>query len=191
MLENLHLILASGSPRRKALIESLGVPFSVVSQAVDESFPPDIPVSDVVAYLAEKKAKPFLSSLKENEVLITSDTVVVFENEILGKPENLNEAKTIIRKLSGNIHKVITGVALHSLNHKVVFSEETQVKFKVLKEEDIHYYVETFKPLDKAGAYGIQEWIGKIGVEKIEGCYYNVMGLPISRIWSELQHITF
>lgn len=187
MLENIKIIIGSKSPRRQQLIGGLGLAFEVRTKEVEEVYPDDLPAHKVAEFLSKLKATPLLDTLQESEVLLTSDTTVIIENTVLGKPKDLEEAKAMIRSLSGKDHEVVTGVCLSSKDKQVVFSVSTKVSFKSLSEVEINYYVEKFKPLDKAGAYGIQEWIGQIGVQKIEGSYYNVVGLPIARVWDELK----
>ncbi|MCL2413917.1 MAG: Maf family protein [Bacteroidales bacterium] len=177
------LILASQSPRRQALLKAMDLDFQVMVKSVDETFPKDIPVEKTAEYLAEKKADAFhFSELPKNAILITCDTTVIVDNQILGKAETPDEAVIMLKKLSGRKHAVITGVCIKTATEKKLFSETTFVHFKHLTDEQIQYYVGTYKPFDKAGAYGIQEWIGMIGISRIEGCYYNVMGLPTARL---------
>lgn len=179
------LILASKSPRRQQLLREAKFQFTTVSLAVDESFPADLPVADVARYLAEKKARAFDGDV-ENAVLITADTVVMIDGRILGKPNNKEEAIEMLQHLSGKAHQVITGVCLRHNQITRSFDDVTQVYFKKLSEEEIHYYIDTYQPFDKAGAYGIQEWIGMIGIEKIEGSYFNVVGLPLNKVYEAL-----
>jgi septum formation protein len=186
------LILASQSPRRQALLKAMDLDFQVMVKPVDETFPKNISVEKTAEYLAEKKADAFDFSELSTTVgadskaaptkIITCDTVVVIDNEILGKPETPEEAIVMLKKLSGRKHAVITGVCIKTETEKKLFSETTLVHFKSLSDKQICYYVETYKPFDKAGAYGIQEWIGLVGINKIEGCYYNVMGLPTAKL---------
>ncbi len=182
------IILGSGSPRRKELLESLGFSFTVKSKATDESFPTTMAPKDVPVYLAKKKAAALLPELNQHELLITADTIVVLEENILGKPTSLEEAKSMLRQLSGKKHDVISGVYIKSLEKEKEITISTAVYFKPLSEAEINYYVNTFSPLDKAGAYGIQEWIGQIGVKKIHGSYYNVVGLPTEAVWKVLKN---
>lgn len=183
---NHQLILASQSPRRKALLESLGYSFKQRLKAVDESFPKDLKVTQIAEYLSKKKANAYLEDLKEKELLITSDTVVVLGKEILEKANDAKEAKIMLLMLSGKKHQVITGVCLSNIKKQQSFSVSTQVYFKTLSSTEIDHYIENYKPFDKAGAYGIQEWIGFIGVEKIEGSFYNVMGLPLKELYEAI-----
>lgn len=182
------LVLASKSPRRQALIAELGIPFEVRIKEAEENYPADLEPHKVPEYLAQLKAAPLRTGLAENEVLLTSDTVVILDNQVLGKPADEAEAKKMLRNLSGKTHEVITGVSLLSLREEVVFSSCTKVTFSELEESEINYYVAKFKPYDKAGSYGIQEWIGYIGVQKIDGCYYNVMGLPLHDVYQSLKN---
>lgn len=183
---NYHLILASKSPRRQALLKSLVPDFEVRSIEADESFSPDMPVREVAAYLAQKKSKAF-GSLKPRELLITADTTVVQGNDIMNKPQNRQEAIRMLQRLSGGMHEVVSGVCLRSEVKEVLFSENTRVFFRPLSRQEIEHYVDQYQPYDKAGAYGIQEWIGMVGIEKIEGDYYNVMGLPTLALYRHLK----
>lgn len=187
-LNDYKLILASNSPRRKELLSGLDVEYDTrVISDVDETFPETIPLEEVAVYLAEKKASAYISELKHKELLITADTVVLIDNIILGKPANEEESAKMLRALSDRTHKVITGVSLTSSEKQVSFSDISLVTFGNLIDEEVDYYVSKYKPFDKAGAYGIQEWIGYIAVEKIEGSYYNVMGLPVFKLFKELK----
>lgn len=182
------IILASNSPRRKELLSGLDLSYEVlVLPNIDESYPLDINNEDVALYIAEKKAKAYSSLLIDDTLLITADTVVVIGDKILGKPKNEIEAKNMLRLLSGNTHQVITGVSLSSTHKQKSFSVVSDVRFSHLDDSEIEYYVSTYKPLDKAGAYGIQEWIGYVAVEYIGGSYFNVMGLPVQRLYQELK----
>ncbi len=181
-----HVILGSQSPRRRALLGELGIPFEARSKDIDESFPKDLEIEKVAEYLACKKAEAFEAELNANDLLITSDTTVCLPDEILNKASSEAEAKEMLIKLSGKSHQVISGVCIKTKTKSISFSESTKVYFKVLSEEEIEYYIEHYQPFDKAGAYGIQEWIGFIGIEKIEGDYYNVMGLPMQHLYEEL-----
>jgi septum formation protein len=190
MLDRLNkykIILGSQSPRRRELLDGLGIAFEVRPMpGIDESYPPTLPVDGVPLYVARQKASAYLSALAENELLITADTVVEIGGAILGKPAGREEALGMLRLLSGRTHRVITGVCLSTRERKRDFAVASSVCFALLKEEDIRYYVENFQPYDKAGAYGIQEWIGYVAVEGIEGSFYNVMGLPVQRLYQEL-----
>lgn len=185
VLSRIPIILASQSPRRKELLKQLDLPFEVRTKDIDESFPSTFRPEAAAVYIAEKKANSFLNQL-DKELLIAADTLVSIHEEILGKPKDSEDAFRMLRLLSGNVHEVITGVAL--LHQKKIYSffEKTLVYFKDLTDEEITYYIKTYQPFDKAGAYGIQEWIGMIGVERIEGSYTNVVGLPTARLHHEL-----
>lgn len=185
------IILASKSPRRKQLLEQMGFEVVVDSVDIEETFPPNLDVEDVAEYLAIKKSKNYKKDVAEKSILVTSDTIVVVDNIILGKPKNVQEAKEFLRLLSSKTHKVITGCCLKTHNNKIkYFSEQTVVKFKELTEEEIDFYVNKYKPFDKAGAYGIQEWIGAIGIENIQGDYYNVVGFPCYKFFELAKEIT-
>jgi len=185
---NKKIILASKSPRRSHLLREAGFDFEIRTLEVDESYPASLPVTEIAGYLAEKKAdacKDFLES--EDEILLTADSVVVLDNVLYGKPENAEEAARILRHLSGNVHQVITGVCLISLQKKRVFSAISHVHFASISDEEIKYYIDHFAPFDKAGAYAIQEWIGLCKITSIEGTYSNIMGLPMESVYRELQ----
>lgn len=189
MLDNLqkyHIILGSKSPRRKQLLEGLGISFDVQIIETDETFPEYFQAVEIPIYLAQKKANAF--TLKENDLLITADTIVWFNGEMYGKPADKADAKRMLKKLSGQSHQVITGVCVTTQNQQKTFHVETDVRFVNLTDEEIEYYIENYKPYDKAGSYGVQEWIGYIGVEEIEGSFFNVMGLPIQRLYRELKN---
>jgi septum formation protein len=185
------IILGSGSPRRKELLASLGFTFTVKTKPTDESYPTALAPKEVPIYLAKKKAAALLPDLAHDETLITADTIVVLEGKILGKPSSLEEAKRMLLQLSGKKHEVISGVYIKSANNEQEITVSTDVYFKQLSPEEIEYYVHTYSPLDKAGAYGIQEWIGQIGVEKIHGSYYNVVGLPTEALWDAFRSFNF
>jgi len=186
-LSKYEIILASASPRRKLLLEELGLNFKVQVINIDETYPEDYPVEKVAKYLSEIKAAAFnLRYIKSNTLVITADTIVALDDEILGKPKDADDARSILKKLSGKKHHVITGVTIRTRNKRFSFSVRTDVYFKKLNNDEINYYVSEFKPMDKAGAYGIQEWIGHVAIEKIEGSYFNVMGLPTHRLYEEL-----
>ncbi len=172
------LILASGSPRRKMLLEQAGYQFTVVDANIDETIPTNIPLDNVPVHLAEQKAAA-VADKYPGATIIAADTVVILDHSILGKPSDAADAIEMLRKLSGKVHLVVTGVCIRKNNLHHLISSTTEVHFKKLDEETIAYYVDHFKPLDKAGAYAIQEWIGLVGIEKINGDYYNVMGLPV------------
>lgn len=181
-----QLVLGSKSPRRQELLAGMGFDFEVRTKDTDEDFPATIPFKDVPVFLAEIKANALTDDLKKGEVLITSDTIVLLENEILGKPTSPENAKEMLQNLAGKSHEVITGVHLKSVEKSVSFSVSTNVFFKPLTDEMISFYIENYKPFDKAGAYGIQEWIGFVGIERIEGSYFNVVGLPVAELWDAL-----
>ncbi len=186
-LTNKHLILASQSPRRKELLAGLDIKFDIfVIPDIDESIPQGFSGSVAAEYLAGKKADAYTKVLKSDTVIITADTIVCVDNQILNKPESIEDANRMLGLLSGKTHEVITGVCLLADNQKIIFSETTKVKFSVLSEDIISYYTNTYRPFDKAGAYGIQEWIGYVGIEHIEGSYYNVMGLPVQKLYVKL-----
>lgn len=181
----IKIILASNSPRRKELLGGLGVDFEVkVLKGVDESYPESLPSTDVAEYIAAEKAAAY--TVKDDELLITADTVVIVGRDILGKPADAADACGMLRELSGKTHQVVTGVCLTTSKEQRRFSVTTDVTFKQLSDAEINYYVDKYKPYDKAGAYGIQEWIGYIGVTALSGCYYNVMGFPVQRVYEEL-----
>lgn len=191
MLDNLkkyHIILASNSPRRRELLGGLGFEFEVkVLPNIQEDYPAELPASQIAQYIASEKADAYRSMMKDDDLLITADTVVIVDDEVLGKPADAADARHMLNKLSGRKHQVITGVCLVTLQERRCFSVSTDVSFKALQDEEINYYIEHYRPFDKAGAYGIQEWIGYVGVTGLEGSYFNVMGLPVQRIYSELQ----
>jgi len=182
-----NYILASKSPRRQQLLSSLGIKFEVRIREVNENYPPGMNKNEIPVFLAELKSHSFIGELQKNDLLITADTIVWLENEVLEKPSNEKEAKQMLQKLSGKTHEVISGVCLTSQLKKASFYSISTVQFKDLSKEEIAYYVDEFKPFDKAGAYGIQEWIGTIGITHIEGSFYNVMGLPVQKLYEEIQ----
>lgn len=191
MLENLKkysVVLASKSPRRQELLKGIGVDFSVLTKEIDENYPARLPLVDVAPFLSLKKAKAFEDvELPDNYMVITADTVVIVENEILGKPKDRDDAVRMMKLLSGKVHKVVTGVTVHTKEKTKTFSVISKVAFEVLDNQEISYYIDNFKPYDKAGAYGVQEWIGYIGVSNVEGSYYNVMGLPTQKLYKVLK----
>lgn len=183
-----RIILASNSPRRRELLAGLGLEFEVrVLQGIDESYPATMPALETAEYIAAKKAAAYQSQMADDELIITADTVVIVGDEVLGKPADADEARSMLLKLSGRTHQVVTGVCLTTRQQSSHFSVRTDVTFKTLTDDEITYYIEKYKPYDKAGAYGIQEWIGYIGCTGLHGSYYNVMGLPVQRIYTELQ----
>ena len=186
--ERYDVVLASNSPRRRELLAGMGVDFRVeVISGIDETYPDTLPVEQVAEYLSGRKAQDY--ELRPNELLITADTVVILGNEVLGKPANDADAGRMLGMLSGKTHKVVTGVTITTASDMRSFSVVTNVEFATLSDEDIAYYVQRYRPLDKAGAYGIQEWIGCMGVRHIDGSFYNVMGLPLHRLYTELDKL--
>ncbi len=182
------IVLASASPRRKELLAGLDIDYSIrVLDNIDESSPSHLQGEDIPLFISGKKADAYMETLANDELLITADTIVYVDNEVLGKPTTPQDAVNMLKKLSGKWHQVITGVVLSTKEKRHSFAVTAQVKFAELTEAEIEYYVNRYSPLDKAGAYGIQEWIGYIGVERIEGSYFNVVGLPVQRLYQELK----
>lgn len=186
------IYLASNSPRRKELLSGLGIEFEVkIIDGIDESFPPTLPVSEVAGHISRKKASAYTDFVAEAEdadvCVITADTVVIVDDEILGKPKDAEDAHRMLRALSGRAHQVVTGVTIMTKAGMKTFSVSTDVTFKSLSDDEITHYINKYRPFDKAGAYGIQEWIGYIGVTKLEGSYFNVMGFPVQRVYEELR----
>lgn len=181
-----QIILGSASPRRQELLKSLGFEFLVKPTHADETFPVDLKAQEICIYLAEKKADAYEEELKETDILITSDTIVWCDGKIFNKPANFAEGKRMLETLSGKMHEVFTAVCLKSANKQTTFYDVSKVYFKKLKAEEIDYYLTNFSPYDKAGGYGVQDWIGYIGIDKIEGSFYNVMGLPVKDLYEEL-----
>lgn len=190
-IKNYKLILASASPRRQQLMKDAGFTFEVKLKKIAEDYPKDIPIEKVPEYLSKVKAEAFREELNPDEVLVTADTVVCIHDKILGKPANRAEAIRMLQELSGNRHLVVTGVCVTTCTKQLSFSALTNVFFKTLSTEEVEYYVDVYKPFDKAGAYGIQEWIGYIGIERIEGSFYNVMGLPVQKLYETLRMLQF
>ena len=182
---NRPLILASSSPRRQYLMKEAGLTFTVEKPDVEETFPPELPVEQVARYLASKKAEYFRLAI-ENEIVVTADTVVILGNTILNKPEDRKDAIEMLTMLSGNTHLVITGVCILSKEKEESFDDTTEVTFKILSTQEIEFYIDKYKPYDKAGAYGAQDWLGMVGIVKIVGSYFNVMGLPIHKVHQHL-----
>ena len=181
-------ILGSQSPRRKELLATLGHPFEIRTiEGHSEAYPDTLPLEEVPLYLSQLKAEQLLPTLQADELLITADTVVLLDGQILGKPHDLDDARRMLHRLSGRQHKVVSGVSLSTIDWQISFSSHTLVTFAQLTNSEIDHYVARYQPLDKAGAYGIQEWIGYIGVSHIEGSFYNVMGLPVQRLYRVLQ----
>ena len=185
MFDDKKIILASKSPRRQFILDEAGIEFDVKPVEIIENHFVNLPVDEVAQHIAEQKAKQF-PYLRENEIVIAADTTVIINAYILGKPKNKAEAKQMLSSLSGKIHHVTTGVCIKDMNHVISFSDTTMVQFRVLTDKEIDFYINNFKPYDKAGAYGIQEWIGMIGVTRIEGSYFTVMGLPIHKVYKTL-----
>lgn len=192
MLDNLKkysVVLASNSPRRKELLAGLDITFSVrIIPDIDESYPHFLKGEEIPLYISEKKADAYIETMSDDELIITADTIVYADSKVLGKPKTEEEACEMLRLLSGRQHKVITGVCVVSKNKKISFASTSIVSFATLSEDEIDYYVKKYKPLDKAGAYGIQEWIGYVGVNALNGSYFNVMGLPIQRLYEVLKN---
>lgn len=189
-LKKYHIILASNSPRRRELLGGLGIPFEVkVLPDIEESYPEDLPVCQIAEFIAKEKAAAYQKVMADNDLIITADTIVIVGDEVMGKPIDADDARRMLRKLSGVTHQVTTGVCLKTSQLQRHFSVTTDVTFKMLSEEEINHYVSVYKPFDKAGAYGIQEWIGYIGVTRLNGSYFNVMGLPVQRIYTEISKI--
>ena len=187
-LKNYRLILASQSPRRRQLLSDAGLEFTLADRfECDETFPQDMPAEDVAEYLSRLKSDAYPEPLAEGDILLTADTVVIANNRVLGKPSDRAEAIEMISLLSGCNHEVITGCTLRTATRQRSFSVRSKVHFRALDREEIEYYVDCYRPFDKAGAYGIQEWIGYVGIEGIEGSFYNVMGLPVQRLYSILK----
>ena len=187
-LKNYDIILASNSPRRKELLQRLGLPFKVRTLfGVDESFPENLRGEEIALYIARKKAEAYKSSMSSNELLITADTIVCVDGVVMGKPYGAENAKTILRQLSGRVHQVITGVTVLTQVKRESFAVTSHVKFANVTEDEIDYYVDNYLPFDKAGAYGIQEWFGLVAVEELRGSYFNVMGLPVQRLYTVLK----
>lgn len=188
MFDNYNIILGSGSPRRKELLQGLGLEFQVlVRKGISEEYPADMPAQDVAQYIAEEKAEAYTDLLDNPQTLvITADTVVICDGQILGKPADAADARRMLAMLGGKTHQVTTGVCVETKEKKVAFHVTTDVTFKQLTDDEISYYISNYRPFDKAGAYGIQEWIGYIGVTAMNGSYFNVMGLPVQRIYQTL-----
>ena len=190
MLDNLEkykVILASGSPRRRELMAGLGVNYEVrILPDVDESYPDTLQGEEIPLYIAKEKADAYIPMMQPDELIITADTIVWLDGKVLGKPRDREDALQMLRIMSGRTHKVFTGVCITTTDWQRSFTAQTEVRFATLSEDEIIYYVDNFKPMDKAGAYGVQEWIGFIGVENISGSYYNIMGLPVQKLYREL-----
>lgn len=190
MVSKYKIILASGSPRRKELLSGLGLEYEVrLLPDIDESYEADLCGEEIPIAISRKKSDAYRSSMAQNELVITADTIVYLDGKVLGKPQDETDAKQMLRTLSGRTHEVITGVTLLTTDFQRSFACTTRVTFARLTEEEIDYYISNYRPMDKAGSYGVQEWIGYIGVTSIEGSFYNVMGLPIQRLYTELKNI--
>ena len=186
-LKKYKVILASNSPRRKELLAGLGVDYEVRTLPdVDESYPETLQGADIPLYIAKEKADAYVAMMQPGELMITADTIVWLDGKVLGKPQDKEDALQMLRTMSGRTHEVFTGVCITTTDWQRSFTAQTEVRFATLSEDEIIYYVDNFKPMDKAGAYGVQEWIGFIGVENISGSYYNIMGLPVQKLYREL-----
>jgi septum formation protein len=186
-IKNYNIVLASDSPRRQYLLKELGLKFRTVKRpSIKEEYPFGLSCTEIPVYLAKLKAYSCAELIKSDTILITADTVVCLNDEILGKPKDYSDALCILKKLSGNKHQVITGICIKSVNKETTFYSKSDVYFRILTDAEIEYYIKLYKPFDKAGSYGIQEWIGYIGIERIEGSYFNIMGLPTEEFYSEL-----
>jgi len=186
-LNNYRIILASRSPRRQQLLRELGLKFDVVVREYNESYPEGLDGAEIARYVASGKAFTYKNEIADNEIVITADTIVWCNNKVLGKPVDQEDAFRILKEISGNTHEVITGVSILSSSKEVTFSESTKVTFETISDDEINHYVRKFRPFDKAGAYGIQEWIGIIACSHIDGSYFNVVGLPVQRLYKELR----
>lgn len=186
-LKKYKIKLASNSPRRRELLAGLGLDFEVkLLPGIDESYPERLPGEEIPVYIARKKAEAYRRDIGPDELIITADTIVYIDGQVLGKPADAEEARRMLRQLSGRTHQVITGVCLTTADRQKAFAAVTDVTFDTLGDEEIDYYIEHYRPYDKAGAYGVQEWIGFVGVSRLEGSYFNVMGLPVQRLYREL-----
>lgn len=185
-LKDKKILLASKSPRRQELLKALGISFEIVLVNCDETYPNHLKNEKITDFISETKAKAY-SELKKNEILITADTLVVLDDQIMGKPKNEAHAFEMIKSLSQNTHQVYTSVSIKSIDQLITISDKTEVSFDFISDDEINYYIENYKPMDKAGAYGIQEWLGFAKVSKIVGCYYNVMGLPLNKLYHTLK----
>lgn len=187
-LSRYNIILASNSPRRKELLSGLNIPYEIKTLPdIDESYPDSLTGEDIAIYIAKEKANAYLDQLDENTLLITADTIVLLDGKVYGKPSDETDAKQMLRDLSGKTHQVITAVCITTKDKQVSFGVSSEVRFSKLDDDEIEYYVSNYKPFDKAGAYGVQEWIGYVAVEYISGSYFNIMGLPIQRLYRELK----
>jgi septum formation protein len=186
-IKDFRLILGSRSPRRQELLHDMGLKFDVVIKEYDEVYPEGLSGDAVARFVAKEKGVSFINGISDYEIVITADTIVWCNNKVLGKPLDHKDAVRILKEISGNTHEVITGVSIRSKYKEVTFSESTKVTFETLSEDEIFYYIDNYKPYDKAGAYGIQEWIGIIACSHIDGSYFNVVGLPVQRLYKELK----
>ncbi|EAR12899.1 Maf-like protein [Polaribacter irgensii 23-P] len=187
-LKGYHVILASGSPRRQQFFKDLDIDFSIQIKEIEEKYPKELKAAEITDFLADLKSKAF-TNLQKEDLLITSDTIVWLEGVALGKPKDAKDAFNMLKRLSGKKHKVITSISIKNTFFQKIINDSTTVNFKKLSDDEIHYYIDNYKPFDKAGAYGIQEWIGFIGIESIEGSYFNVVGLPIHKLYDELMKL--
>lgn len=185
-LDHFRIILASQSPRRQQLLSELGLKFEIVIKPYDETFPEGLTGEEIARHVAYEKGATFIGSISTDEIVIAADTIVWCNNKVLGKPVDYDDAVSILKEISGNTHEVITGVSIRSLSKELTFSESTKVTFEALSDYEIDYYIRNFEPYDKAGAYGIQEWIGIIACSHIDGSYFNVVGLPVHKLYKEL-----
>lgn len=191
-LKRYRIILASASPRRKELLSKLDIDFTVkILYDVDESFPASLPVVQVPQYISRKKADAYRQEMQENDMVITADTVVAVGRRILGKPKSAEEARAMLKLLSDRYHRVVTGVTIMTAKRTETFATVSRVRFARLNDEEIDYYISKYKPFDKAGAYGIQEWIGMVGITEMNGSYFNVMGLPVQRLYAKLKEFLY
>lgn len=189
-LKKYHIILASNSPRRRELLSGLGIDYEVKTlPGIEENYPDNLQGDEIPVYIAREKAEAYRPYIQKDELIITADTIVYLDGQVLGKPKDEADAARMLRLLSGRVHQVITGVCITTADTQRAFVTTTDVTFDTLNEEEINYYVTNYRPLDKAGAYGVQEWIGFIGVTRLEGSYFNVMGLPVQRLYKELKKL--
>ena len=187
LLQQYNIILGSASPRRKELLSDIGIEFSIQTTDKEEEYPSTLKEERIAEFLAQQKSEFLSENQKNTDLLITADTIVSYESEVLNKPQNKEQAFNILNKLSGNTHKVITGVCIKSIKKEVIFSVTTMVTFRKLSPKEIEHYINNFNPFDKAGGYGIQDWIGKIGIQRIDGSYSNVVGLPTKELYEQLK----